>query len=912
MNVSARLLCAAAAVSLVSLALASEVANFYVPIRTVSGLPIVWKALPVTYIINESGSQNIPNDDSESLAIRLAFETWEDLPGSKIKFVENKSASAKKIDDWHSLTSHIVFFDEDGDPDLLPTGAGIVAITPIRYDSSNGKILDADIILNANEFFFSTTLDPGTFDVFGTVLHEAGHFIGLDHSGIVGATMWPFEVPQEFKMRSLAADDIAGAEASYPNTNKATIAGAVRRSSTNAGVAGANVWARSTVDGRVFSATISDSIGHYLLQELDPGSYRVVAAPLDGPMSSLNLIGGGSAMTDFQPGSTTPIVIVGNEQAAAPDLLVGNDAAINITAPSTGRTIHPGESIAITLAGTAIVGTTVSIPDSGLAFSIAGPAPSFMVTASVGALPGLYDIFVTNGLLQTADYAGGLEVLPLAPSLAAVTPAVGSIGGGTTVVLDGSNFSGAPRVIFGDVEGQNIVVVSPTRITVTAPAHAAATIDVSLVSDSGEESTMIGAFEFAPGTLPGPASIFPNSGSSLGGTAVSIVGNGFQAGATIAFDGAAATGVTFVSSTELHAITPALATGSHDVAVTNPGSPGLVGTILGGFTSAISADPTISSVTPPVIDSAGGEALTIVGNGFDPAATVTLGASPSTGLGGLPAAVDSANPNQIDATTPSDLTKTKGYYGDVPVLVRNPGGQVAIATGVLRYAPNLSKVGNLTGSIGAPGEVDVIFVDTIAGATLSVTANAPGKSLLEPQIVVKDPNDVVIATVGAPGVKKAVLAGLVAALTGRHRIEISGIGGTSGGYKLTFKEALPKSQTNIKIPTKPPTAVGPQTADFTFLAKKGSLLKGTISAKGGLKELVAALDGPSGSILGDPDVAAKIVVSATGTTIQLKGVPLKELGSYTLKIGPAMATVGTITGSLTISPPKAITNFTEK
>ena len=51
---------------------------------------------------------------------------------------------------------------------------------------------------------------------------------------------------------------------------------------------------------------------------------------------------------------------------------------------------------------------------------------------------------------------------------------------------------------------------------------------------------------------------------------------------------------------------------------------------------------------------------------------------------------------------------------------------MAIATGVLRYAPNLSKVGNLTGSIGAPGEVDVIFVDTIAGATLSVTANAPG------------------------------------------------------------------------------------------------------------------------------------------------------------------------------------------
>jgi hypothetical protein len=74
---------------------------------------------------------------------------------------------------------------------------------------------------------------------------------------------------------------------------------------------------------------------------------------------------------------------------------------------------------------------------------------------------------------------------------------------------------------------------------------------------------------------------------------------------------------------------------------------------------------------------------------------------------------------------------------------------------------------------------------------------------------------------------------------------------------------------------------------------------------------VAGFDGPSGSILGDPDVASKIVVSPSGTSVTFKGVPLKALGSYTLTIGPSGGTAGSITGSLTITPPKSITNYTE-
>jgi hypothetical protein len=293
-------------------------------------------------------------------------------------------------------------------------------------------------------------------------------------------------------------------------------------------------------------------------------------------------------------------------------------------------------------------------------------------------------------------------------------------------------------------------------------------------------------------------------------------------------------------------------------------------------------------------------------------ASVKVGIDPATGIGGLDAAVGAANATQIDATSPANLSKTKGYFGDVAVLVRNPSGQSAIALGLLRYAPSIVKSGNVTGAISQPGEVDTVFLDTIAGTVLTVTASAAPKSLLAPQIVVKDPNDATVATVGSPGVPKAAVTALALALTGRYRIEVSGAGGSAGGYKLSVKEALPKSQASVKIPTKPPTVVGPGMQSFGFLAKKGSILKGTIVAKGGLLPMVATLDGPSGSILGDPDVSSKIVVSPTGTSISFKSVPLKELGAYTLTIAANGGTTGTISGTLTITPPKSVTTFLEK
>ena len=96
------------------------------------------------------------------------------------------------------------------------------------------------------------------------------------------------------------------------------------------------------------------------------------------------------------------------------------------------------------------------------------------------------------------------------------------------------------------------------------------------------------------GPVPTVSSVAPNSGSTAGGTAVTITGTNFAAGATVTFGGAAATNVVVVNSTTITATTPAGSAGAVTVTVTNRG--GQSGSLASGFTYL--APPTVSSVSP--------------------------------------------------------------------------------------------------------------------------------------------------------------------------------------------------------------------------------------------------------------------------------------------------------------------------
>src|SRR5436305_15117253 len=81
---------------------------------------------------------------------------------------------------------------------------------------------------------------------------------------------------------------------------------------------------------------------------------------------------------------------------------------------------------------------------------------------------------------------------------------------------------------------------------------------------------------------PTVSAISPNSGTANGGTAVTITGTGFLAGATVKLGGTAATGVTVVNSTSITATTAAHAAGTVNVVVTNTDEQS--GTLTNGYT----------------------------------------------------------------------------------------------------------------------------------------------------------------------------------------------------------------------------------------------------------------------------------------------------------------------------------------
>ena len=163
------------------------------------------------------------------------------------------------------------------------------------------------------------------------------------------------------------------------------------------------------------------------------------------------------------------------------------------------------------------------------------------------------------------------------PTVSAIAPTSGSTDGGTAVTISGTGFAAGATVTIGGSAATSVVVLSPTSLSATTPAHAAGAVDV-IVTAGGQSGTCSSCFTYIP--LPTVTAINPTSGPAAGGTRVAITGTGFDptAGATtVHFGAGAATGVSCASTTSCTATSPA-GNGTTHVTVT-----------AGGLTSATTA-----------------------------------------------------------------------------------------------------------------------------------------------------------------------------------------------------------------------------------------------------------------------------------------------------------------------------------
>ncbi len=182
------------------------------------------------------------------------------------------------------------------------------------------------------------------------------------------------------------------------------------------------------------------------------------------------------------------------------------------------------------------------------------------------------------------------------PVVTQATPNSGPIAGGTAVTITGTNFFvlGNPTtgVSFGGTAATSFTVVDNNTITAVTPAHAAGATSVAVTNGVGT-GTGAGLFTYiAPVGAPTVTAISPNTGSTSGGTSVTITGTNLTGASAVTIGGVTVMAFTVVNATTITATTAAHAAGSVDVVVTTPGGSG---TGAGLFTYAVPTTATALS-----------------------------------------------------------------------------------------------------------------------------------------------------------------------------------------------------------------------------------------------------------------------------------------------------------------------------
>ena len=175
----------------------------------------------------------------------------------------------------------------------------------------------------------------------------------------------------------------------------------------------------------------------------------------------------------------------------------------------------------------------------------------------------------SEGILTPVQgFTGGttvtMPVPPPPPTIFSITPSNGSYLGGTTVTISGDNLINVISVSVGSNLAGNLVVNSPSSVTVTTPPGGTGPADVVVITETGVATLLDGFNYFGPPVI---SSIEPDYGIPQGGTLITINGEGFIPSSSVRIGGSPATSVTYVDSTRLTVITPAGSLGSADVQV---------------------------------------------------------------------------------------------------------------------------------------------------------------------------------------------------------------------------------------------------------------------------------------------------------------------------------------------------------
>lgn len=155
------------------------------------------------------------------------------------------------------------------------------------------------------------------------------------------------------------------------------------------------------------------------------------------------------------------------------------------------------------------------------------------------------------------------------PTVSAISPEAGSTDGATDVTITGTGFTGATSVTIGGVEVDSFIVVNDSTITAVTGSHVEGVVSVD-VTNSGGTNAPNTLYTYETPDPPTVSAIDPATGTTAGGTNVTITGEQFVGATSVTIGGTEVTSFIVVNDNTITAVTAAHAAGASSVEVVNP------------------------------------------------------------------------------------------------------------------------------------------------------------------------------------------------------------------------------------------------------------------------------------------------------------------------------------------------------